>query len=54
MQVLFVIDLDEEYIKDLYDDVLSKLVIEYLSNDELSDEEKIKRIVEYMDAKGIE
>lgn len=48
------IDLDEEYIEDLYDDNLKKMIIKILSDNDLSDDEKITNLVEYMAAEGIE
>ena len=48
------IDLDEEYIEGLYNDVLTKMIIKILSDNNTSDEDKIRRLVEYMEAKGIE
>lgn len=48
------IDLDEEYIEDLYDDNLKKMIIKILSDNDLSDDEKITNLVEYMVAEGIE
>ena len=52
--MLYVIDLDEEYIEDLYDDNLKKMIIKILSDNDLSDDEKITNLVEYMVAEGIE
>lgn len=48
------IDLDEEYIEGLYDDVLTKMIIKIMSDNNASDEDKIRRLVEYMEAEGIE
>lgn len=48
------IDLDEEYIEDLYDDNLKKMIIKILSDNNLSDDEKITNLVEYMVAEEIE
>lgn len=48
------IDLDEEYVESLYSDDLTKMIIRLLSDNNLSDDEKIKRLVGYMEAKGIE
>ena len=48
------IDLDEEYIEGLYDDELTKMIIKIISDYNLTEEEKIKKIVEYMESEGIE
>ena len=48
------IDLDEEYMVGLYNDDLIKMIIRYLSDNDLSYDEKVERLVEYMEDRGIE
>ena len=48
------IDIDEEYIEGLYDDNLTRMIIKILSDNDTSDEDKIRRLVEYMEAEGTE
>lgn len=48
------IDLDEEYMEGLYNDDLIKMIIRYLSDNDLSYDEKVERLVEYMEDRGIE
>lgn len=52
--MLYVIDLDEEYMEGLYNDDLIKMIIRYLSDNDLSYDEKVERLVEYMEDRGIE
>ena len=44
-----IFDLDEEYIESLYDDALLKEIIRVLSDDSMSNDERIKLLVEYME-----
>ncbi len=47
-------DINEEFIKSFYSDKLKQTIIEILSKSDLTDEDKINFIVEYMIKEGIE